>query len=444
MPAASVQFGALVPRNSFSLPVLIMMCSLFARRIRVVSLILSLVMSFWGVVSTPLIAAQFVKKSRKMSIHGRQPDAPLDPFARSLYEQLSRRPGNLTFSPPSIEACVLLALAGAGGTTADEIAEALKLDRRDRADLPRLLDRFRGAVSSEKSGTSYTIANSVWVQKGYPLIDAYRRLLESGGRATFGAVDFAADPAGARQTVNAWVDEATHHKISQLLGQSDVTAETRLVLANAIYFKSRWQAQFDPISTSPQPFHRPGKPDVKVPLMYVQEDFRYYETDAYQVLELPYEGTPHAMVVWLPKQVDGLPAFERELIASDAAKPFAELQRETVEVFLPRFKIVSQLALDEVLEDLGMRQAFTAEANFSGISREPLMISTVVHQALVEVDEEGTEAAAATGAVAAPTAATPDLEPVKVFRADHPFLFAIRNTTTGRVLFLGRYFNPEE
>jgi serpin B len=370
----------------------------------------------------------------------------LDPFTRSLYERLATRPGNLTVSPASIDAALLLALAGARGETADEIAAALKLTDAERADLAKALAQYRSAtakdVNSKDKAAVVTIANSAWVQQDFPIVAAYRKLLETSGGASFHSVDFAKNLPAAIRSINQWADEATRHKITELLSADAIDSSARLVLANAIYFRGKWQEPFSEDGTQEQPFHRPGEADVTVPLMHLHESLRYLETETYQAIELAYQGTPHAMIVWLPKKLDGL--VELEKLVTSGAATLEGLQRADVNVFLPKFKIRSTVPLKDVLQTLGVQRAFTDAADFSGISNEPLMIAAVVHQALVEVDETGTEAAAATAVIVAPTAAPFEPAQPKVFRADHPFLFAIRNTTTGEILFVGRVQNPAE
>lgn len=369
-----------------------------------------------------------------------------DAFARALFAQLAGREGNLAVSPTSIESCVFLALAGAGGMTAEEIAQALKLSDRDAADVGRLLDRARAGAQSptgKMSGSQLTIANSAWFQRGFPIHDAYRKLLEANGRATFETVDFATQTEVARAAINAWVDRETKHKIPELFDSGSLDGSTRMVLANAIYFKGLWRHPFKKEATTNEPFHRPGAADVTVPLMHLNHKFRYLEAGAYQIVELPYEKSPYAMIVWLPKKLDALAGLEQTLTGQGINVSLAKLANTQVDLFLPRFKVGSNLGLADVLSALGMKAAFTPAADFSGISDEPLAISKVVHQALVEVDEEGTEAAAATGIVGVTAAAIEPVRP-KVFRADHPFLFAIRHAASGEVLFFGRVETPEK
>ncbi len=369
-----------------------------------------------------------------------------DAFARALFAKLAVQDGNVVVSPTSVEACVLMALAGARGATASQMAQALQLSDVTEIDIERLLDRdaTRAAGPTPKGeapASKLVIANSAWVQQGFPIHDAYRKLLETRGRATLESVDFLNQTEAARRAINAWVDGRTEHKISELLAPGALDSSARLVLANAIYFKGPWARPFHKEATTPQPFLRPGQAPLSVPLMHLASRFRYLETDSYQAVELSYQQSDVSMVVWLPRKAEALGELERELSAASIAVSLNTLAPASVELFLPKFKINNTTSLARPLADLGMKDAFTPAADFSGISDQSLSISAVVHQALVAVDEVGTEAAAATAMVAV-GAARPDLREQKIFRADHPFLFAIRNHTSGEILFIGRVVTP--
>jgi serpin B len=362
-------------------------------------------------------------------------------FARAVYAQLATAgQGNVVVSPTSIEACVALALAGARGQTADQIAAALQM-RAGQGDVGAVLDACL-SMASDDAQSPLVIANSAWVQQGFPIHDAYRKLLETGGRATFESTDFEHHVEAARKAINAWVDGKTQHKIPELIPPGALDDTARLVLANAIYFKGKWARPFDVDMTIDAPFHRPGHRDVPAKLMRKDARLRYLETDAYQVVELPYTEHDLGLVVWLPKRAEALTELEREICAAPLGKSLAELDATPVELYLPRFKINEPTALADMLKNLGMKRAFEPSADFKGITDEPLWISAVVHQALVEVDEQGTEAAAATGVIAVTAAAPAERDEPKEFRADHPFVFAIRNRTTNQVLFMGRVVAP--
>ena len=379
-----------------------------------------------------------------------------DAFARALYARLSGEEGNLAVSPASVESCILLAWAGARGQTAAEIATALRLTEEQTRDAAALLEHARARLTpppgdpvvrsnqpAQPAPGDAVIANSVWVQKSFPVHAEYRKLLEDSAEAGFETVDFIDNTEAARAEINTWVDDQTKHKIAQLLPKGSLDNSARLVLVNAIYFKAGWLRPFSKDWTKDQPFHRPGQADVTAPLMNMDARFRYLETEAYQALEIPYAKSQYTMVVWLPRHADALDQLERALTDGGTAE-LSKLASAPVNLFLPKFRATSSLSLADTLAEMGMKQAFTPQADFSGISEERLAISKVVHQALVEVDEKGTEAAAATGAVAVATAARPEPEQKKIFRADHPFVFAIRNRDTGDLLFMGRVANPAQ
>jgi serpin B len=370
-----------------------------------------------------------------------------DGFARRLFARLAVEPGNVVVSPASVESCVALALAGARGQTAAQIVETLGLTPAERNDPGLLIDRYRTPAaqgpSNKDDPSALVVANSAWVQKGFPIHAAYRELLATNDRATFELVDFATQTEAARLAINAWVDVKTQHKIKELLAPGVLDSSARLVLANAIYFKGRWLEPFDKDATQDQPFHRPDAADVTVPLMHRDARYKYLETESYQAVQLPYVQGDLSMAVWLPRSADGLADMEREICTQGIANSLAKLRPSAVDLYVPRFKLDEQSSLGEALVALGMKDAFSPRADFSGISDQPLSLSAVVHQALVEVDEEGTEAAAATGAIAVTSAALPDVAPKKIFRADHPFVFAIRNHRSGDVYFMGRMAKPK-
>ncbi len=217
---------------------------------------------------------------------------------------------------------------------------------------------------------------------------------------------------------------------------------TRLVLTNAVYFKGDWVKPFDKKATKEEDFAISAQDKVKVPLMHQKAELGYAEEDTLQLLEMPYAGRELSMVVLLPKKVDGLAELEKSISVDRLDSLLSKLRAREVVTYLPKFKMEASFGLKPTLETLGMKRAFSAEADFSGISEQKdLSISAVIHKAFVDVNEEGTEAAAATGIMMRATAARQTVQP-PVFRADHPFLFLIRETTTGSILFMGRLTNP--
>jgi serine protease inhibitor len=365
-------------------------------------------------------------------------------FAFDLYGKLAAQEGNLFLSPYSISTALGLADAGARGATAEEMAKALHFTLE-----PQRLNAAFGDLQKELNGDSknrrfqLNVANALWGQKGYGFLPEYVQLARDDYGAAVKEVDFQGNAEKARQTINGWVEEQTQDKIKELLQPGVIMPDTRLVLTNAIYFKAAWLHPFNEKQTKKEDFRLPGdKKAGDVPLMHQNEDYAYYEDDALQMVTLPYEGGELSMVVLLPKKVDGLPDLEKSLSAAKLAEWQGKAKTYDVDLILPKFKVTAEFGLKPALEGLGMKKAFTPGADFSGISKsEKLMISAVIHKAYVDVNEKGTEAAAATAVVFAPTA-IPPVRQKATFRADHPFVFAIRHNATGSILFLGRVVNP--
>jgi serpin B len=353
-------------------------------------------------------------------------------FATELYSKLSERPGNVFLSPYSISAALAMTYAGARGETAEQMARTLHFDGS-----PETL----GAVFSDVAGRrgapyTLTVSNALWGQEGDHFLPEF---LKQAGK--FGAdlrrVDFRS--AHAREIINSWVEEETKGKIKNLLQPPLPGPDTSLVLTNAIYFKGDWSRPFFEAATKDEPFWIAQDKSVSVPLMHRIGSYRYQDAGNHQVLELPYAGGDLAMVVFLPKDKSADPP---QLDATGLAQSVANLAPRQVDVTFPRFKIEAAFELEKVLAKLGMSLAFSPQADFSGINgKRDLFLSAVVHKAYVEVNEKGTEAAAATGVVTWRSAAVKTAPPL-VFRADHPFVFVIRDTRSGGILFMGRVSNP--
>ena len=294
-------------------------------------------------------------------------------------------------------------------------------------------------AAQESGAVRLSVANALWPQAGYDLLPDYLALTKAYYGAAIFPVDYRQAEA-ARKRINAWVEQKTENKIVDLIGPGILNALARLVLVNAIYFKGDWASQFDKSLTEDAPFWVTPGNSVPVPLMAQKATFGYAETKSLQILELPYVGESLSMIVLLPRQVDSLSELERALTREDLALWTSRLWKREVQVFLPRFRLTCGFELSAMLQALGMIDAF-GEADFSGMDGSlELYIRAVIHQAFVDVNEEGTEAAAATAVVMA----TMSLQPSPpVFRADHPFLFFIRENRTGSILFFGRIVRPE-
>lgn len=363
-------------------------------------------------------------------------------FAFDLYGQLREKPGNLFFSPASISTALAMVYAGARGEAEAEMARTLHFELPDE----RLLAAFGAlgqVLNSEGAGFRLSTANRLWGQKSYTFRPDYLQLTREQFGAELTPLDFAKSEQ-ARQTINHWVMRQTNDKIADLIPPGALDPMARLVLTNAIYFKGDWEHEFSKDATKDAPFHLSKQNDVQAPLMHQRRHFDYAETDELQIITLPYAGYNLSLLVVLPKEVGGLSEIESELTAENLGQWTSELRERDVQLWLPKFKSTSQFMLAEVLRSLGLTLVFSDDADLSGIaSGEELKISAVIHKAYVDVNEEGTEAAAATAVAIAPTAA-PIREPEKpvVFRADHPFIYLIRDNRTGMILFLGRLAEP--
>ena len=379
-------------------------------------------------------------------------DAPVElvagnnAFAFDLYQQLSGKQGNLFYSPYSISTALAMTYAGARGETAQQMAAALHYDlsQEDLHAAFNVLDQLLQSPDGSESAFRLNIANALWGQNDFEFLDAFLDVLAQNYGAGMRLVDFAQSEA-ARQAINQWVSDATQGKIDDLIPPGVLSADTRLVLTNAIYFYGKWALPFDPNSTHDAPFALPDGSTVSVPLMTQQSFFDYMQGDGYQAIMLPYQDSEMSMVLLLP-EADRFDEIEAAFTPEMIAEIVSGFNTQEVSLYAPKFTFESTLdgefGLANLLKTLGMLNAFDPnQADFSGIAGgRDLFISDILHKAFVAVDEEGTEAAAATGVVVGVTSAP--VEPLVTMRLDHPFLFLIRDNDTGSILFMGRVMNP--
>jgi len=293
----------------------------------------------------------------------------------------------------------------------------------------------------EKGGYELRVANALWGQKNYGFLEEYLKLVKTNYDGQLNEVDFIRATEAARKTINRWVEKKTNNKIKNLIQKGVLDSMTRLVLTNAIYFKGNWARQFKEDNTREAPFTLADGKKVDAAMMNQTAEFRYMETDSFQGIELPYVDDELSMIILLPKETDGLDEFEKTLTAENLSKWLNKLYKREVVVSVPKFKMISQFSLASVLKSMGMTDAFSSKADFSEINgKRDLLISAVIHKAYVDVNEEGTEAAAATGVTIKLTSIGPSRTPI--FRADHPFMFLIRDNHTNSILFIGRVMNP--
>jgi serpin B len=370
-------------------------------------------------------------------------------FAIELYGRLRNQTGNLFFSPESISTALAMTYAGARADTAGEMAKTLHFTMP-----PGHLHPAMGALLRDRNaahdGYHLKEADALWVQTGYSLLPEFIKLNKDNYEADLNHVDFINGTEASRQTINIWVEQRTENKIRELLQPGSLDRDTRLVLTNAIYFKGDWEERFKKEDAKDEDFRLFATRAIKTPLMHITRGFNYFDGVSFQALEIPYKKKELSMIVLLPKAMEGLSAFEQSLTPAKMQHLLGQLwPAGTVIVTMPKFKMGAQFRLRDTLIAMGMKKAFDMKmADFSGVaSRETmqrdgnLSISAVIHKAYVDVNEEGTEAAAAT-AVGAVAAGLPPPTPPIIFRADHPFMFLIRDNRSGSILFIGRVTNP--
>lgn len=384
-------------------------------------------------------------------------------FAAKLYKSVRGAPGdNLFFSPASVRIALSMAYAGARGATADEMERTLELSG-NREEVARASgyairtwnmpesetplpadarDRERGAADRRKQ--TLRVVNRMWGQKGKTFLPEFLGVLARGYAAPLAELDFAKEPEPARLAINQWVERKTEKKIRDLLAPGTIDISTSVVLTNAVYFKATWANAFEEYLTKEETFH--GVSDVSVNMMQQTHSLPYAEVGDARVLELMYASGKMSMIVVLPNARDGLGKIERAMNGKSLESWANAVRRTSVHVTLPRFKTTTSLSLAEELSRMGMPLAFDRQrADFFGVdgSRD-LFISAVVHKAFIEVDEKGTEAAAATAVVMSYASARVSEPTPKEFRADHPFLFFLRDRALGHTLFMGKIADPSK
>ncbi len=367
-------------------------------------------------------------------------------FAFDLYARLKTGDGNLFFSPYSISTCLAMTWAGARDNTGSQMAGVLHFGTDQTglhsqfADLQKQLNAVQ-----EKKKVALNIANGLWAQQDHRFLPAFLKIATDDYAAKIQQADFRTAAEPTRLEINGWVSAKTADRIQDLISPGSLDSMTRLVLVNAIYFKGRWVTPFKKSKTRPAPFKTESRGAVSTPLMHETEWFGYAETNGLQLLELTYAGGDLSMVVLLPAETSSFKKFEDSLTAEKLGLWLGHSSNQKVEVFLPKFKLTQEFSLNDTLTAMGMTDAFTDRADFSGMDGgRDLFISAVFHKAFVEVNEEGTEAAAATGVTAVASAVRMEPMDIPIFRADHPFLFLIRDVHSGSILFLGRFTGPKE
>lgn len=364
-------------------------------------------------------------------------------FALDLYAKLAsdkqNARKNLFFSPYSVHSALAMTATGAHGATHEQMAKVLHLPNDDTKLLAAGdLGRY---YAHPRKDFELNVANALWGQKGFAWRPEWVGQQDARFGAGFREADFQNNPDGERDRINRWVEEQTRERIKELLLQGQVNRDTAMVLVNAIYFKGAWATRFDPKKTAPAPFLCDDNTKLDVPMMHGELKAGYARTaDGVEMAELPYRGGELSMVLVMPARKDDLASLEKKLTAAALDGWLAALRdRAELPVSIPKFRVESRFELPDHLKALGMTNAFApGRADFSGmLPSPPVFISEVAHKAFVEVCEEGTEAAAATAVVTGTLS-----DRVERFYANRPFLFLIRDTTRGTILFMGRVMRP--
>jgi len=365
-------------------------------------------------------------------------------FSIDLYSEISRESNeNIFFSPWSISTAIAMAYEGAHGDTAKEIQNVFHFPENDntrRSSFAKVLNTINKAGGKYKLHT----ANAIWLQEDYLFLEDYKNTISRYYLGEIKNLDFVVNPSGSSSEINSWVSKHTNNKIKKIVSPDMFNELTRAVLTNAIYFKGKWEHQFDREDTKPEDFTLDSGEKIKVPMMRLRDDeldFNYVEADEVQILEMKYQGEKISMLVLLPRS--NITHLKSILTEEKLEEWRSKLKPETVYIYIPKYKFETSYSLTNYLKSMGMSLPFTwPGADFSGMDgTKMLYISDALHKAYIDVYEEGTEAAAATALIMTLGVSMPEYIE---FRADHPFIFLIQERETGNILFLGRVMDPNK
>ncbi|MBT7993655.1 MAG: serpin family protein [Bacteroidetes bacterium] len=364
-------------------------------------------------------------------------------FAFKLFHQINDPKKNTIFSPFSISSALAMTYAGAKTETEREMSKTLHFSLSQ----PQVHKGFKNLMNNLYSidpdaGTELKIANSLWAQEKYGILDSYYKVCQKYYGSGVKYLDFKNKPEKSRIQINDWVEENTNDKITNLIPENAISDLTRLVLTNAIWFYGKWMIPFDKKHTETAPFYLENGSSVQAKFMnHPKERFLHYKDSSVQIVELPYEGKKNAMMVFLPAEGKSINDFGKELNYEYFNAHKRLMKASAMEVLLPRFSFTYSISLEKHLSDMGMPLAFSDLADFSGMTgKRDLKIDKIIHKAFVEVNEEGTEAAGATAVIMVERTSFPPEK--KVFNANRPFAFVIYDKENGSILFIGKVMNP--
>lgn len=377
------------------------------------------------------------------------PDETITEWSVNMYNHLrgTGEDENILFSPLSIALAMGMMELGAQGSTRKEIRHSMGYEGLKGGEEFSFLRDFSNMASAEENQYVMKLANSLFVQNGFHVNEEFLQMLKMYFNAEVNHVDFSQNVAVAN-SINKWVENYTNSLLKDLVSPEDFDGVTNLALINAVYFKGNWKSQFRPENTRTFSFTKDDESEVQIPMMYQQGEFYYGEFSdgsneaggIYQVLEIPYEGDEISMILALSRQEVPLATLEPLLKAQLIEEWANSVKKQKVEVYLPRFTVEQEIDLKDILKALGVTEIFIKDANLTAMSdKKELFLSKAVHKSCIEVNEEGSEAAAASGMIAISRMAV--LYPQVI--VDHPFLYLIRNRKSGIILFMGRVMNPE-
>lgn len=369
--------------------------------------------------------------------------ASINKFALSLYVRTASEHGglNMMVSPYSVASALACAYEGARGVTEAEMERVLHFSPDINVGLSALTDSLRAASSGD---TQINIANALWYAKGENILHEFEEAIEQYG---FGisALNFKAHPSSARDAINRWTEKNTGRTIKEIVPPGAIDRDTRFVITNAIYFKSLWADDFDKAETQPRAFYAESGSSVQALTMCrTGDEVKYADALGVQAISMPYSGGQFSMIVLLPDREVNFWEFERTLSVEMIGHICSLMEPSRVRIYLPKFRSETACDLSQALAKMGMPSAFDeSSADFSGMTgRADTRISNVFHKTFIDVSEEGTEASAATAVIMMRISVLPGEDDITIFRADHPFIYIIKDEMNGTILFIGRYMRP--
>lgn len=370
--------------------------------------------------------------------------AGMNTFSDDMYRELSQtNEKNIFYSPFSISSAVSLLYTGSAGETAREIGDVMNYGPLT-AQFSKTMGKLVTFHTSPSDEFECRSSQSLWIQKGFKLDPAYEQAMAVDFKSALVNVDFIREPASAKDRIDGWVAKVTRNRIKKIIPEDGIDADTRLILVNAIYFEGEWQYPFSKKKTTTKPFYISKDETDDCQLMYQRHRLKYSSAAGYQMVELPYKGGAYSMMLVVPKARFGISSLEKNDFSALLEQHEKNMKWEDVELYLPKFEFKTLYQLKDQLVDLGMKQVFTSSADLSGIaSGKDLYVAYVIHKAYIKVDEVKTEAAAATAIGIRVTSMAPMPMQPRIIRADHPFMFAIRDNANGQILFMGRLSQPE-